>query len=147
MDTPRHIPFVQLHWIPFVVTLGVLGVALSCFFALAILAGSVLHGEPIGGSWFSSILAAPLIGFGVALFVVLCVALPSGCLIRRLRQSRKFPVWLPLLLSGPLFCIALLFLGDFLFAVTGGFLMGCGVSLYWLVLYLHSHRSEVDHVA
>lgn len=147
MDTPRHIPFFQLHWLPFTVTFSVLGVALSCLFGLAILAGSALHDEPIGGTWFSSVLVAPLIGFAIALAVVLCVALPSGCLIQRLRLSRKFPIWLPLLLSGPLFSLLLLFLGSIPFALLGGFLMGCGSSLYWLVLSFRLHRLEVDHVA
>ena len=143
----QHIPFFRLHWLPFVVTVCALSFVLTCFLAVALLAGSALHGEPVGGSPWSWAVAAPLIGFGVALAVVLVVALPFGCLALRLRRQRRFPLWLPLVVSGPLFCVFLLWLGSILFALLGGFLMGCGCSLYWLVLSFRSHRLEVDHVA
>ena len=143
----HHITFFQPHWLPFVVTLCALSLVLTCFIAVALLAGTGLHGEPVGGSSWSWFLAAPLIGFGTALAVVLVVALPFGYIAQKLRRERRFPIWLPLLLSGPLFCLLLLFLGSIPFALLGGFLMGCGSSLYWLVLSFRSHRLEVDHVA
>ena len=147
MAQQPHIPFFRLHWLPFIVTVSVLSFVLTCFFAVVLLAGSGLHGEPIGGSSWSWVVAAPLIGFGVALAVVLIVAVPFGCVARRLHRQRRFPLWLPMLVSGPLFCLVLLFLGSIPFAMLGGFLMGCGSSLYWLVLSFRSHRLEVDHVA
>jgi len=88
-----------------------------------------------------------LIGIAVALAVVLVVALPFGCVAQRLRRQRRFPLWLPLMVSGPLFCALLMFLGSIPFALLGGFLMGCGSSLYWLVLSFRSRRLEIDHVA
>jgi hypothetical protein len=130
----------------FLASLAVLTSIGSVGLGLILIAGSSLHGEPIGGPY--GILQAPVFAAVGSLLALLFVAVPVCFVLRWFFEKNNWSKrsrWLFIPFTGPAFFPVLapvfFLLGehDIFLAIVWSFIFGVVVSTYWLAYLIFDH--------